>query len=367
MNNKVPKSNEVKVLFEIESGNDLDLKYASNVEFKEYSNSKQKEILFFPYSSFEILKIDEIDDYYKIVLGYIGNHIKEAEKDNKNNKDNIIPTRFLYEVLNEKKLVSEKQVEVFKKELPQLIKGTKENKKANEERKKEIEKINKTATEKKKKEIKKMSSNEFNNPYILSTYQINENQKKNIQILNCGEDNGNDIFNSIDKYLNEEKQKKSFTFDFNWSGDFHFKLLFKKTIVNLSNLFYKCSNLIEVNFEHMDFTEVENMNEMFNECKILKEINLSEITTKVKSMSKMFLDCSNIKKINLCKFKSKNTIEDCTYMFQNCDNLEELDLTDFEISNHTNIDYMFDFKKNNNFNLKVNPGSYIEEIYNSQK
>ena len=369
MNNKVleDSEDEVKVLFEIESGNDDDLKYVSNVEFKKYSNSKQKEILFFPYSSFEILKIDEIDGYYKIVLGYIGNHIKEAEKDNKNNKDNIIPTRFLYEVLNKKKLVSEKQVEVFKKELPQLIEGTKENKKAKEERKKETEKINKTATEKREKEKKEMSSNKFNNPYILSTYQINENQKKNIRILNCIEENGNDILNSIDKYLNEEKQEMSFMYKCNWIGDFHFKLLFNKTIVNLSNLFYECSNLIEVNFEHMDFTEVENMNEMFKECKILKEINLSETTTKVQSMTKMFLDCINIKKINLYKFKSKNTIKDCTFMFQNCDNLEELDLTDFEISNLTNTTDMFDFKKNNNFNLKVNPGSYIEEIYNSQK
>ena len=229
MNKKVleDSEDEVKVFFEIKSGNDLDLKYVSNVEFKEYSNSKQKEILFFPYSSFEILKIDKIDDYYKIVLGYIGNHIKEAEKDNKNNKDNIIPTRFLYEVLNEKKIVSEKQVEVFKKELPQLIKETKENKKANEERKKVIEKINKTATEKRKKEIKKKSSNNLYSDSknkeresslvdskIIEEFEINKEQVgKSLNLINPNKSNIEDYVEILEdsgqKLLITEKFKKN--------------------------------------------------------------------------------------------------------------------------------------------------------------
>ena len=40
MNNKFPKDSKVKVLFEVESGNELDLKYETNVEFKDYTNSK---------------------------------------------------------------------------------------------------------------------------------------------------------------------------------------------------------------------------------------------------------------------------------------------------------------------------------------
>ena len=47
----------------------------------------------------------------------------------------------------------------------------------------------------------------------------------------------------------------SFTFNSENQGEFKFKLLFDKTFINLSNLFSKCSNLLEVNFIYMDFTD----------------------------------------------------------------------------------------------------------------
>ena len=66
MNNKFPKDSKVKVLFEVESGNELDLKYATNVEFKDYTTINKK----YSYSSFEIKSIDYIDNYWKIELGW---------------------------------------------------------------------------------------------------------------------------------------------------------------------------------------------------------------------------------------------------------------------------------------------------------
>ena len=328
MNNKVPKSNEVKVLFEIESGNDLDLKYASNVEFKEYSNSKQKEILFFPYSSFEILKIDEIDGYYKIVLGYIGNHIKEAEKDNKNNKDNIIPTRFLYEVLNEKKIVSEKQVEVFKKELPQLIEGTEENK---------------TATEKRKKEIKEKSSNEFNNIYsdpknkktdskIIGEFEINKEQVgKSLNLINPNKSNIKDYVEILEdsgkKLLITEKfeKNKKYKIHYNFSENFNdFTYLFQSieiksldlsklkmgNITSVESMFSECKNLTSIDLSNKKIKNSEgkffNCSSMFFNCSSLKDVNLENFTLmKIEKMDYMFYKCKSLTKINLKNLRTE--------------------------------------------------------------
>ena len=329
MNNKVleDSEDEVKVLFEIESGNDDDLKYVSNVEFKKYSNSKQKEILFFPYSSFEILKIDKNDDYYKIELGYIGNHIKEAEKDNKNNKDNIIPTRFLSEVLNEKKIVSEEYVEVFKKELPQLIEGTEENK---------------TATEKRKKEIKEKSSNEFNNIYsdpknkktdskIIGEFEINKEQVgKSLNLINPNKSNIKDYVEILEdsgkKLLITEKfeKNKKYKIHYNFSENFNdFKYLFQSieiksldlsklkmsNITSVESMFSECKNLTGVDLSNKKIKNSEgkffNCSSMFFNCSSLKDVNLENFTLmKIEKMDYMFYKCKSLTKINL---KNLNT------------------------------------------------------------
>ena len=329
MNNKVleDSEDEVKVLFEIESGNDDDLKYVSNVEFKKYSNSKQKEILFFPYSSFEILKIDKNDDYYKIELGYIGNHIKEAEKDNKNNKDNIIPTRFLSEVLNEKKIVSEEYVEVFKKELPQLIEGTEENK---------------TATEKRKKEIKEKSSNEFNNIYsdpknkktdskIIGEFEINKEQVgKSLNLINPNKSNIKDYVEILEdsgkKLLITEKfeKNKKYKIHYNFSENFNdFKYLFQSieiksldlsklkmsNITSVESMFSECKNLTSIDLSNKKIKNSEgkffNCSSMFFNCSSLKDVNLENFTLmKIEKMDYMFYKCKSLTKINL---KNLNT------------------------------------------------------------
>ncbi len=337
MNNKVLKDSEdeVKVLFEIESGNDLDLKYASNVEFKEYSNSKQKEILFFPYSSFEILKIDEIDGYYKIVLGYIGKYKEKAEKENKNNKGNIIPTRFLQEVLNEKKLVSEKQVEVFKKELPQLIEGTKENKKANEERKKEIEKMNKTTTEKRKKEKKR---DEFSasdtkiketDPFLLDSkntiigeFEINKEQVG--QSLNLINPNKIHIEDYVE-ILEDSGQKLSITEKFKKNKKYKITYNFSENFNDFTYLFQSIE-IKSLDLSKLKMGNITSVESMFSECKNLTSIDLSnKKLKKLEDLSRMFFNCFSLESVNLENFTSKK-IKEMDYMFYKCKSLKHLNL-----------------------------------------
>ena len=62
-----------------EKGEEIDIENASNAEISEFSfYSNEKEILFFPFSCFEIMKIEtnkEGDiEYSKIYLSYIGKY-----------------------------------------------------------------------------------------------------------------------------------------------------------------------------------------------------------------------------------------------------------------------------------------------------
>ena len=73
------ESNQNYVLYEIEKGNYIDRKNASNSDTQEFSYFKnEKEILFFPFSSFEVGEIKALEynkkKYYHIKLYYLGKY-----------------------------------------------------------------------------------------------------------------------------------------------------------------------------------------------------------------------------------------------------------------------------------------------------
>ena len=73
------ESNQNYVLYEIEKGNYIDHKNASNSYIQEFSYFKnEKEILFFPFSSFEVGEINALEyktkKYYHIKLYYLGKY-----------------------------------------------------------------------------------------------------------------------------------------------------------------------------------------------------------------------------------------------------------------------------------------------------
>ena len=63
----------------------------------------------------------------------------------------------------------------------------------------------------------------------------------------------------------------------------------------MSDLFYKCSSLKEVDISHFKFDNVSNLNELFYECSILEKIkvNTNIYTTKKIDTTDMFKGCSN--------------------------------------------------------------------------
>ena len=77
------KENEELVLFKIDKGKEIDSKNASNADVQDYSFHDEKEILFFPFSSFEIINVEEKNHnnlkYYQINLNYLGKYVEKVE------------------------------------------------------------------------------------------------------------------------------------------------------------------------------------------------------------------------------------------------------------------------------------------------
>jgi hypothetical protein len=74
-----------KVLFTLEKEEDIDYNLSTNADIEDLSYYDEKEVLFFPFSSFEIKEINETtvnnEKIYEIKLLYLGKYIKEFRQD----------------------------------------------------------------------------------------------------------------------------------------------------------------------------------------------------------------------------------------------------------------------------------------------
>ena len=110
MINSHPTENQSYVLYEIEKGNDIDCKNASNSDIQEFSYIKEeREILFFPFSSFEVGEIKKLKYgdkvFYNIKLYYLGKYEKLLPEINQNIPENIFTENILRtEIFNKTKI-----------------------------------------------------------------------------------------------------------------------------------------------------------------------------------------------------------------------------------------------------------------------
>ena len=135
-------TDKVKVLFVLEKNHNIDFSLSTHADLEQISAiNKEKEVLFFPFSTFEIR---DIQDYiinnkkgYKIELFYLGKYIKEFKKDeNFVSKKDVIPESKFKSNLCQSKLVEPKKLnninneQIFKKfdGYTKTIKAEKENK-----------------------------------------------------------------------------------------------------------------------------------------------------------------------------------------------------------------------------------------------
>ena len=112
-------------------------------------------------------------------------------------------------------------------------------------------------------------------------------------------------------------------------------------VTDMSSMFNSCRNLTELNLSNFNTTNVTDMSSMFNSCRNLTSLDLSKFnTTNVTNMSHMFSECTVLASLDFSKFNTENVTEMIS-MFYSCGNLTSLDLSNFNTAKVMNMSYMF--------------------------
>ena len=113
------------------------------------------------------------------------------------------------------------------------------------------------------------------------------------------------------------------------------------SVTNMNGMFYVCESLLELNVSEWNTGNVTDMSFMFYECKNLMELDVSGFdTANVTNMKAVFYDCEGLTKLDVSRLATGN-VTDMSYMFRGCKNLTDMDVTGFDISSVKNMNYMF--------------------------
>ena len=113
------------------------------------------------------------------------------------------------------------------------------------------------------------------------------------------------------------------------------------SVTNMNGMFYVCESLLELNVSEWNTGNVTDMAFMFWGCKNLMELDVSGFdTVHVMNMKSMFYGCEGLTKLDVSRLATGN-VTDMSCMFGGCKNLTDLDVTGFDISSVKNMNYMF--------------------------
>ena len=358
-----------KVLFILEKNDNTNYKTATHCDIENISFfPEDKEVLFFPFSSFEIKDIKEIninsDKVYEIDLLYLDKYLQDIENDYNliTNKIKLLDSEFKKQLSNSSLIQKELILNLSNKILYDTFK-------------------------KDEKDIDEIKINKEN--VIIGELNIEKYDKeKNIQIINSFE-NVKKIYKKEDayddyKYYNETEIKEgieikidgkpiefAYVYKFQNEGIHKIKYLFKKNISKVNHMFYKCINLIKLDLSFLKLDNITDMSHMFHGNKYLKYINLENVNTQnVTNMCEMFKDCKSLLSINLSNFNTQN-VTDMSFMFYECNKLTNLNLSNFNTKNVKDMRFMF-YGCNKLVNLDLSSFSTknvldMEEMFNGCK
>lgn len=94
---------------------------------------------------------------------------------------------------------------------------------------------------------------------------------------------------------------------------------------NFDHCFYHMRYMVSITFKDKTFKSAENLSDLFYYCEKLHDININEwgFTDKVTNVSEMFDDCSALETIDLTELNPEN-ITNVNEMFYNCEKLTEI-------------------------------------------
>ncbi len=109
-----------------------------------------------------------------------------------------------------------------------------------------------------------------------------------------------------------------------------------------SRMFSYFTNVENISFgQTVDTSSVTNMAEMFQECRILSELDVSLFdTSHVTDMGKMFWACRSLTVLDTSAFNTSQ-VTDMGYMFYGCNSLVSIDVSGFNTASVTNMNNMF--------------------------
>ena len=325
-----------KVLYILEKDDTLDYSLSTHGDIENISYYKQeKEVLFFPFSTFEIKEIKEIEKnggkIFEIRLLYLGKYLKEIENDK-----NIVDL--------EKKIPDSE----FKKQIVELGLIEKENINNTKQLFHRFKKFKKTINENSQTYIIyikiKIDDYEINEDIrIINSYEEYYRNSSKKDKYNSDFENEKEIKKNIEIKINERKIDFSYFYRFDREGEYIIEYSFKNPVTKINHLFCECHNITSIDLSKLSTHNVIYMNSMFNNCKLLTDLNLSNFDTEnVINMNNMFSDCQCLTKLNLSIFDTQNVI-DMSYMFFNCESLTKLNLNNFNTDKVTNINWMFKY------------------------
>ena len=330
-------NNLTKVLFTLEKDDNVGFNLSTHCDLENISYyQSEKEVLFFPFSSFEIKEIKEIDlgyeKIYEMRLLYLGKYLKDIENDkNITINENSLPDSEFKKQLIECGLIQKEKIEKIN---PQsLLQNFKkfENDIKNNKNADEVVIINKNIINSNKSNIitgEIYINSENVNKDILIINSFENFQRSNNKELNNENDaknlNENEIKENTEIKINGNKIEFSYTYKFETEGIYTIEYFIKKNLTRTNHMFSDCEYLTKLNLSNLNTQDVENMSYMFYNCKSLTDLDLSNFDTQnVSNISYMFYNCNSLKNLNLSDFKINKGTE-VKNIFAYCDSLMDL-------------------------------------------
>jgi surface protein len=175
---------------------------------------------------------------------------------------------------------------------------------------------------------------------IIEKIAVTKNDSKPIQLFN-------DYFTKIKnnvisfKINNTTIDEIDNFYKFSKIGNYHVEITFNKKLETMQEIFNYCFDIVELDLSGIDTSQVTSMKYAFHGCHKLKNIIFENFnTSSVTDMSYMFSECHSLKSLNLHHFNT-SLVQDLSFMFDNSSKLEYVNVSSFNTKNVFKMQYMF--------------------------
>ena len=426
INNNQNNSNKKcsKVLFILKREISIDYNLSTHVDVGKLSLiPNEREVLFFPFSSFEIkdVKFNKDNGIYEIYLLYLAKYIDKYKIEFTTLPKMIPDSEYKNEIIKSELIEIKEINSINSRQLYERINNYKTDVKSNLSIRipTNVNILRKTRSyylKEKDKYFNVQNSSPVHdtNPeknYIIGYFLITDKDlNQNIRIINSFEEskkkynyvklndlkynNEKEIINKCEIEINGRPLKTfAYFIRFHSPGEYIIKYNFKsnlnradfmfaectkskhldldnfisKDVTNMSCMFIQCISLEDLNINKLDTQNINDISGMFYGCESLTILDLSKFKTpKVENMSFLFFGCKSLFDLNLSGFNTQN-VKDMYCMFSGCVSLSSLNLLNFYTQNVVNMTRMFSdcqsLEELNLLNFFTNKVQYMNSMF----